>query len=261
MNNLVVKLDNALKFSWWVYLLTGVVAYTVLAWWLPATGLTRLTGDVATWIAPSLLAVFVLLAALKLAALYKLRHQAGTVDIGAIRKLGWDEFGALVSESFERKGYTVRDSEAKRIDFVMTREGRKYIVDCKYWKSPKVRRPEVEAFFSVMAAVEAEGGFMITTGVFDTDAEDFARGKNIRLIDSDALRDLLSVLDASTTRGAKQRYEQRKYSEQVTGKREIECPQCGRPMVRKDQRRGETVIRSYYVCSNYPGCKGMRPVE
>lgn len=261
MNKLVVNLDNTLKWPWWIYALLGLGAYGVLAWWLPATGLTRLTGDVASWIAPLLLVLFVLVALLKILAVRNLRHQAGSVDIGTIRKLGWNEFSALVSESFERKGYAVRESEARRIDFVLTREGKKFIVDCKHWKAPKLRRSDVESFFSVMAAVESQGGFMITTGVFDTDAEDYARGKNITLLDQGGLRNLLSVLDASTTRGAKQRYEERKYSEEVTGIREIECPKCGRSMVRKEQRRGDDLVNAYYVCSNYPGCKGMRPAE
>lgn len=65
-------------------------------------------------------------------------------------------------------------------------------------------------------------------------------------------QNLLSVLDTDTTRDAKRKHESRKYSEQVTGKRDVLSLKCGRIMV----RRVEVIARKYYGCPAYPSVGG-----
>jgi restriction system protein len=37
-----------------------------------------------------------------------------------------------------------------------------------------------------------------------------------------------------------------------------ECPQCGKPMVRRTARRGPTAGSQFWGCSSYPDCRGIR---
>lgn len=260
MNRIVVTLDNVLKLPWWVYLGLGALLYCALTLWLPATGMARFTGGYAAAAAPFLLAIMLVLSAAAFFTKRQLRHYAGAVDLGFIKQLSWPEFSGLIAEAFERKGFEVNESPSRTIDLVLRKDGRKILVDCKHWKESKVRRSDVEELFKVMAATQADGGYMLTAGIYEEEAEEFVRDKNMRLFDNEGLRGLLSVLDTDTTRDAKRKHESRKYSEQVTGKRDVLCPKCGRIMVRRVERRGEVIARKYYGCPAYPSCKGERPI-
>lgn len=39
------------------------------------------------------------------------------------------------------------------------------------------------------------------------------------------------------------------------------CPVCGKPMLKKMQRRGEMQGREFWGCSDYPNCRGTRPMK
>ena len=38
------------------------------------------------------------------------------------------------------------------------------------------------------------------------------------------------------------------------------CPKCGKPMLRRMQKRGEKQGREFWGCSDYPKCNGTRPI-
>ena len=42
---------------------------------------------------------------------------------------------------------------------------------------------------------------------------------------------------------------------------EIRCPRCGSPMVVRKARKGPNAGKRFYVCENYPECKGKIPME
>lgn len=39
------------------------------------------------------------------------------------------------------------------------------------------------------------------------------------------------------------------------------CPKCGKPMLRRMQRKGQMQGREFWGCSDYPRCNGIRPIE
>lgn len=39
------------------------------------------------------------------------------------------------------------------------------------------------------------------------------------------------------------------------------CPQCGKPMLRRMQNKGQMQGREFWGCSDYPKCRGTRPVD
>lgn len=38
------------------------------------------------------------------------------------------------------------------------------------------------------------------------------------------------------------------------------CPLCGKPMLKRMQKRGQNQGREFWGCSNYPKCNGIRPI-
>ncbi len=39
------------------------------------------------------------------------------------------------------------------------------------------------------------------------------------------------------------------------------CPKCGKPMLKRTQRKGEQQGREFWGCSDYPRCNGIRPIS
>ena len=39
------------------------------------------------------------------------------------------------------------------------------------------------------------------------------------------------------------------------------CPDCGKPMLRRMQKRGQIQGREFWGCSDYPNCRGVRPIN
>lgn len=39
------------------------------------------------------------------------------------------------------------------------------------------------------------------------------------------------------------------------------CPRCGKPMIRRMQRKGKQQGREFWGCSDYPNCNGIRPID
>jgi restriction system protein len=103
----------------------------------------------------------------------------------------WNEFELLVGEAFRQKGYKVTElggvGPDGGIDLVLTKGNEKFLVQCKQWKAFKVGVDVVRELYGVMAARGAAGGFVVTSGKFTTDAQDFAGGRNVTLVDGDQL--------------------------------------------------------------------------
>lgn len=105
-----------------------------------------------------------------------------------------------------------------------------------------------------MAAHGAAGGFVVTSGVFTSDAEAFAKGRNIGLIDGSALTGMIE--------GAKSARPVGMPAAQVAASGEPPaCPKCGSAMVRRTARQGANIGASFWGCSAFPKCRGVRAIE
>ncbi len=107
----------------------------------------------------------------------------------------WQEFEALVSEAFRIRGYVVKETGGGGadggVDMVLTKGTEKFIVQCKQWRAQKVPVMTVRELYGVMAARGAAGGFVVSAGSYTADAREFARGRNIELIDGVAFFDMV----------------------------------------------------------------------
>jgi restriction system protein len=106
--------------------------------------------------------------------------------------------------------------------------------------------------FGLMTAEHADETIIVTSGKFTRDAQDFAAGKPIRLIDGSQLLALVqSVQTVPPASTGDPDIEQNQTSAPT-------CPLCGKPMVQRTARRGSNSGNQFWGCPGYPACKGTR---
>lgn len=180
---------------------------------------------------------------------------AGSPDQGALNAMSWRQFEALVGEAFLRKGYAVTGTGGGGadggVDLVLKMKGETFLVQCKQWRALKVGVNTVRELYGVMAAKGATGGFVVTSGVFTEEAQAFARGKNVELMDGKALHALIRGVSVPPARIFRD-----PLSVMTTGA--PFCPECQSRMVKRKAKRGANAGQVFWGCMRYPDCKGTR---
>lgn len=211
----------------------------------------------------------------------------------ALHGVSWREFEMLVGEGFRVQGYQVIENGGGGadggVDLVLTRPGKNggetFLVQCKQWRAFKVGVDVVRGLYGVMAARGAAGGFVVTSGRFTDDAVDFARGRNLTLIDGPKLHSLLTQakagIDRSPTRAtsvqslqpratdvprqtsapASSRYARTQTRTHTNTPTETPaCPLCAKPMTMRTATRGANAGRAFWGCTGYPACRATRSI-
>jgi restriction system protein len=194
-----------------------------------------------------------------------------------LRALTWREFEAIVGEAFRRQGYAVTETGQGGpdggVDLMLTRDGQRYLVQCKQYRTWTVSVRIVREIFGVVAARKADGAIVVTTGKFTNDAVDFAKGQPIELIDGRRLEAMVreinvggAPLSGSGTRRDPTIDGVSSPTDAAPGSRSpsspaavvaVGCPMCGATMVRRTARAGGA---AFYGCSTFPKCRGTRPM-
>ncbi len=220
-----------------------------------------------------------------------LRDAAAAQDASALDGMSWRDFERLVGEAFRQRGFSVLESGGGGadggVDLVLKKGSEKFLVQCKQWKAYKVGVEVVRELYGVMASRGAAGGFVVTSGRFTSDAQAFAAGTNLQLLDGRQLRTMIEDVQRSRTvagRGAPAPSSAQApaalstatapsaaASTPVASSPEVRalevrtdepsCPVCGSGMVRRTARKGATAGASFLGCSRYPGCRGTRPLN
>ncbi len=182
----------------------------------------------------------------------------------ALRTLSWQDFELLVGESFRMKGYTVVETGGGGadggIDLVLKRGGEVFLVQCKQWRAFKVSVNIVRELFGVMAAQGATGGFVVTSGIFTADAQSFAKGRNIELIDGS---ELTRMIDSAKAARSIRAQTEAPPMPAFVAKHDItttspSCPNCGGVMVKRTAKQGANAGGTFWGCSAFPKCRGVR---
>lgn len=168
----------------------------------------------------------------------------------ALEQMSWADFEALVSEAFRQKGFHVVDRGGAGpdggVDLVLFLGQDKYLVQCKQWKTRQVGVSVVRELYGVMAAERAVGGFVVASGDFTPDAEAFAEGRSIELVDARKLRRLIGGHQAT------------KPTTVVPTVTSPACPTCGGHMVERAVKKGPNAGKQFWGCAKFPACKGIR---
>ena len=179
----------------------------------------------------------------------------------ALDGMSWQEFELLVGEAFRLQGFRVAETGGGGpdggVDLVLTKGTEKFLVQCKQWKAYKVGVDVVRELYGVMAAKGATGGFVVTSGSYTDDAKAFADGRNVTRVDGQRLFGLIKQAKQSLGSQFKPGEPQPATVAVLT---EPTCPVCASPMLRRTARKGGNAGAQFWGCSNYPGCRGTRPI-
>lgn len=115
----------------------------------------------------------------------KLYEKIKSKGLKGLKDMSWQEFEHYCAYFFELDGYAVTmcglGGADGGIDLIIKKKGKKYLVQCKHWKS-KVGVGVVREMFGVMAAERFDGVYIVSIAGYTRSAEDWARGKPIKLL-------------------------------------------------------------------------------
>lgn len=266
-------IDITRKLPWWAGVILAIAAYA----WLHSVA----TSDVTTAAQPGQMGQLVGQTLVRTLALYGQYVLPSAFLIGAamsayghhkrqalheqvaanpnqsvLNNMSWQQFETLVGEAFQRKGYAVTENGGGGadggIDLVLQKGGETFLVQCKQWRAFKVGVTTVRELYGVMAAKGAAGGFVVTSGAFTDDAKKFSIGRNIDLLDGEALHALIRGLTVSNKTAPGSRAAS--IADTPT------CPVCQSVMKIKTARKGANAGNEFWGCSQYPACKGARSI-
>jgi len=243
---------------WWMSVIAAIIVFTGMKFVVPAilkgplfSGLAYLSSSLAWLVA----CIFLLPGAISMFnAWRKGRLFQKQTGLDSLSKLSWREFEEVIGEAYRKQGYTVVENAGPGadggIDLVAKKEGETVLVQCKQWKSEKVGVPTVREMFGLWNAERANEVHIVTCGHFTEEAQQFARGKPIKLIDGPSLIQLIS----KSRQPAIDRADKREASK-------VMCPQCGATMVLRTAKVGVHAGNQFWGCERFPACKGIRLIQ
>lgn len=266
----------ASRLPWWASLLIALGAWLILhshAISKPPSAVNpqqladALTGQV--WRSFALIFQYLIPAAFVLGAIGSIVGRAKRKKLAAdvaratetgktIESISWREFEQLVGEAFRQKGFTVTETGGNGpdggIDLILYMGSDKYLVQCKQWRAIKVGVTVIREFFGVMTAQGASGGFVVTSGTYTDDAKEFAKGRNIQLVDGELVRRWIGE-----SISAEKQENPRDISERdPTSSEAPSCPICNAEMVKRIAKRGPNAGGDFWGCKRFPVCRGVR---
>lgn len=190
--------------------------------------------------------------ALALLARERQKYRAAAIDhtgdIAALRRKSWGDFEILVGEVFRRQGYTVKERGGfKRdfgIDLIAERGQERVIIQCKHWLVRRVHEGPVKELYADVKSQGFTEGWLVTCGRFTEAALSWAKGKGLKLVDGEALVQLISRKPISD------REPDAAGAQTATALATPGCPNCGTPMRRHENHYNQS---RFWGCSN-PAC-------
>lgn len=264
---------------WWAGVLLSVVTYLLLHTYAsqvnaPVAGSAQVSTILTQGVFKALAGIFqyilplVCLAGAGVSA-WKKSHRKGLLDTvtasasaSSLNTMSWREFEMLVGEGFRQKGYQVKelggDGPDGGVDLVLTKGNETFVVQCKQWKAYRVSVDVVRELYGVMAAKGAAGGFVVTSGTFTADALEFAKGRNLTLMDGNQLFAMLHAVQQQ--RAGEIAPAAITPASGAAQSPTPACPRCGSTMVKREAKRGANAGGTFWGCSTYPQCKGTTPI-
>ena len=270
-------IDLAARLPWWLavslaagsYLGLHALAETPLT---PVKAIEGFSGSIAIamlrtmamvgqYLVPAVLILGALASAIAVFRRRKLfaqsKARAGTRDL---HEMSWQDFERLVGQAFRERGYQVTEAPAGPdggVDLTLLKHGELHLVQCKRWRAQKVGVEIVRELYGVMSARGAVGGYVVTSGEFTPEARRFAEGRNIELWNGDTLKAVIQGAQGAAPASSPMATSPSTTPAQIPAPA---CPSCGASMVERIAKRGPHTGQAFWGCSNYPSCRGMRPM-
>ena len=174
---------------------------------------------------------------------------------GLIRELEWKRFEDLCADYFKAKGHraeVTKHGADGGIDILLYAPSNPDkvlgIIQCKSWKDRVVGVGPIRELFGVMTDAGSPLGIFVTIAGYSREAEAFAEGKHIKLLDAQKLLEMIRSLPAQ---------QQRELLDSATSGdyKTPSCPSCGIKLVLRTAGKGSNKGSHFWGCRNYPRCR------
>ena len=217
--------------------------------------------------------------------------------LASLRALSSEQFEARLRNVLGDAGYAVDfygGEGSSEADLVLRRRGERTLLQYRYWNLPTVAYRHVRDLYELMQQEGAAACTLVTCGVFQQRAIEFAQMKPIELVNGAALlkrmpniiceplgMDLASdiktsfqpesILGPNSAMPSVDKAHEGDHVPQVLGEPMSDdawiddeegprCPRCQGPMAMHTAGIGGAAGHQFWACLRFPGCKGTRPV-
>lgn len=122
-----------------------------------------------------------------------------------LRIMSWPRFAQLIGELLRSQGFSVQEANARvaeaSVHFVLRRGREHHLVQCRHWRTARVGVDALSEFEGVIAAHEAGGGMIVTTGEFSESAREWAQARPLQLVDGQQLSRWIDAAATPLARG------------------------------------------------------------
>ena len=171
-----------------------------------------------------------------------------------LSKLEWKRFEEVVAAYSRELGYEARTTHIGAdggVDVQLFKDGQTnpvMIIQCKAWDTYKVGIKPVRELYGVMAADKVPNGAFFTTGDFTTEAETWARDKNLDLVNG---REFLARIKSLSPAQQQTLLDLAIAGDYTTPT----CPSCDVKMILRTATKGRFEGNNFWGCPHYPHCK------
>lgn len=184
---------------WWACLLVGAAGMVGIGW-----GINQVMPAIGSlaWLLGGLFALLCVLVAGQSAAAsaHRRRLLARGTTLDQLLALDPYDFERWVGAWYRARGFSVHEQGLGGadggVDLFLRKQGKLTLVQCKRYRTRAVGAPVVRELAGLLGHHSASAAILVTTSRFTVEAQMFARGKPIELIDGPRLQQMLGQTPA-----------------------------------------------------------------
>ena len=173
--------------------------------------------------------------------------------IEGLRSIDWFQFEKIVALAYRKRGFSVARRGGANpdggIDLVLSKDGERFAVQCKHWKTRDVGVKALREFLGGLTDAGIERGIFITLSGYTDDARSLAAKHRIEIVNEIGLAAMIERTDARFDREA---------LALLCDKRKF-CPKCENEMIMRTAQKGPGAGSKFWGCSKYPRCRFTMP--
>lgn len=174
--------------------------------------------------------------------------------IARLRTIDWFQFEKVIGAVYKNLGFTVtRRGGAKPdggIDLVLENGSGRVAVQCKQWRTWKIRERTVREFLGALTHAQIPKGIIVTLCGHTSDAQRLAEAHGIEILTETGLANLLTATNAASDR---------EILAVINDDRKV-CPKCESEMLLRTAKKGSQSGSRFWGCSAYPRCRYTMPL-
>ncbi len=163
--------------------------------------------------------------------------------LAQIRSIDWFQFEKIIGALYKELGFTVtRRGGANAdggIDLLLNKGGSRTAVQCKQWRTWKVRERTVREFLGALTHAQIPNGIIVTLCGYTKEAEGLANAHSIEIVTETGLLKLLIAANAANNP---------EILAALNDNRKF-CPKCEAEMRLKTARKGKDAGSQFWGCS------------